>query len=486
MKKRTRAKLDSVRFGDAERLRKGGRFRESLPMYRDLLKTNRTSQQLHSAYGAALVGARAFGDARPYLARAVEQNPHDVEAWYELAMTFRYDGRFERAVEVLEKALVPNPNAMHLVSFRAQFLHAIGRTDEAVEIISPLLDVVPPHAAVVLTAASMTKPLGRINDVIDLLRTTSADMSLPDTVRISLLFALSQLLEKQEQYDSAWSAATEANAMVRTTFDPVVQERAINSMIAHFTPERVAGVHRPKGDFSQPVFIVGMPRSGTSLIEQVLSRHPGVYAGGELPIVDELIAELGQSGKMDLFQIEPRQLDRLSDRLRRRYRRLAPKAHVITDKMPGNILQLGLISLLMPGARVIHSIRDPLDTCVSCYMNYFVGTNNFIYDLRHLGVYARSTTRLAEHWKSVLDLKIHSIAYEDLVTDFENQVRGLVGFLGLEWDDACLTPHESDRVVLTASMQQVRQPIYSTSIGRHRHYERYLDPLKRELEAAHE
>jgi len=482
MKKQTQATLDRVKFNDAERLRLSGRFLESLPIYRELLKTNRTSGLLASAYGSALVGARRWGDARPYLARAVEQNPRDVEAWYELATSFRFDGRFDRSIEVLEKALVTNPETMHLVSLRAQFLHALGRSDEAIEVIGPLLDADPPHAAVVLAAASMAEPLGRVDDVIELLRDVSVDQNLPVTVRISLLFALAQLLEKRKRYDAAWSAATEANSMVRTTFDPAVQTRVIDSMITHFTQERMDAVHKPRCDSSQPVFIVGMPRSGTSLIEQVLSCHPRVHAGGELPVVDELIAEISQTGKMDLFEFEPRQLDRLSDKLRRRYKRLAPKAGIITDKMPGNILQLGLISLLMPGARVIHCMRNPLDTCVSCYMNNFTGTNNYIYDLRHLGVYARSTSRLAEHWKSVLGLGFHSIVYEDFVTDFESHARALVAFLGLEWDDACLSPHKSDRVVLTASMDQVRKPIYSSSIGRHKNFERYLDPLKRELE----
>ena len=484
MSRSAQASLDQARFADAERLRKGGRFRDSLPIYRELLKTNRDSQALQSAYGAALVGARAFQDARPYLSRAVEKNPRDVEAWYELATSFRFDGRLERSVEVLERGLATNPTALHLISLRALFLHALGQTDEAVRVIAPLLDHDRPHAAVMLAAANMPGPLGRTDEIIDKLRETTADTGLPETVRIPLLFSLSQLLEKQGRYDDAWSSATLANGMVSTTFDPAVQVRAVESMIAHFTPERVAGAHRPRGDFSQPVFIVGMPRSGTSLVEQILSQHTAVYAGGELPVVDELIGEISVLGKRDLFAFEPRRLDRLSDKLRRRYRRLSPKAGVVTDKLPGNILQLGLISLLMPGARVIHCIRDARDTCVSCYMSYFFGTNNFIYDLTHLGVFSRATTRLAEHWKGVLDLKIHSLVYEDLIADIEPNVRSLLEFLELPFEEACLSPHKSERVVLTASMQQVRRPIYSSSIGRWKHYERYLGPLTRELEGA--
>jgi len=469
-------------FAQAEQLRAAGRVGEALAIYRDLYKHTKDDAALLASMGTAEAALGDHAGARGRLAKAVQLNPSDAEAWFELAQVLRYEEKLERAIETLERALAQHPSHPQLTALRAEYLAMQGRHGEAWKLIEPLVGAEEPDAALALVYATLARPLDRVDEAIEYLRRTASDTSLHPAKRGPVLFRLAQLLEHRGEYEDAWAAASEANSLISPPFDPARHEQAVESLIGSFTPERLAAVHKPKTDPDQTVFIVAMPRSGTSLTEQILSRHPDVHAGGELPIVESFIGELARSGQHDLFSTEPRRLERLADTFRRRYRKLAPKAARITDKMPANIVHLGLISLLMPGARVVYCRRDPLDTCVSCYFQYWPRTNNFIYDLHHLGVYARSVARLMEHWKSVLDLRIHDVVYEDLVNDQERVTRGLLGFLGLDWHDGCLSFHESGRATLTASAYQVQQKMYDTSIGRYRHYERHLDPLKRALE----
>ena len=469
-------------FAHAEQLRAAGRIAEALVIYRDLYRHKKDDAALLASMGTAEAAIGDHAAARGHLARAVQLDAGDTEAWFELAQVLRYEEKLERAGETLDRALALHPAHPQLTALRAEYLAMQGRHEEAGELIRPLVGAGEPDAALALVYATLARPLGRVDASVEYLRRTAGDTSLHPAKRGPVLFRLAQLLEHAGAYEEAWSAAAEANSLISPPFDPARHEQAIDSLISSFTPDRLAGVHKPRTDPEQVVFIVAMPRSGTSLTEQILSRHPEVHAGGELTIVESFVAELARSGHHDLFAMEPRRLDRLAESFRRRYRRLAPGAARITDKMPANMVHLGLISLLMPGARVIHCRRDPLDTCVSCFFQYWPRTNNFIYDLHHLGVYARSVARLMEHWKSVLDLRIHDVVYEELVNDQERVTRDLLGFLGLGWHDDCLSFHESGRATLTASAYQVQQKMYDTSIGRYQHYERHLGPLRRALE----
>jgi hypothetical protein len=228
-----------------------------------------------------------------------------------------------------------------------------------------------------------------------------------------------------------------------------------------------------------------MPRSGTSLVEQILSTHPGVYGAGELTAIDQFARHLGDATG-DAYPQSALHLDQATiDAAARQYlaalQDLAPSAIRVTDKMPGNFLHLGLIQLLFPGARVIHCRRDPLDTCLSCYFQQFNQGQTFSYDLSDLGHHYRQYQRLMRHWQSVISLPMLDVHYEDLVADQEAMSRKMLEFCGLDWTDECMRFYESKRYVATASYDQVRQPIYHKSVGRWRHYERYLGPLKTAL-----
>jgi hypothetical protein len=233
-----------------------------------------------------------------------------------------------------------------------------------------------------------------------------------------------------------------------------------------------------------PVFIVGMPRSGTTLIEQILASHPQVFGAGELPDLGDAAARLSEPG--DANGAFPEIVASLPDEVLRqvgaRYADAAgaraPMAERVTDKMPLNFYFVGLIHLALPNARIIHASRDPLDTCLSCFATLFTGDHRVAYELSELGRYYKAYEGLMEHWRRVLpDGVMLEVRYEDVVADVGREARRIVAHCGLSWDDTCLRFHGSPRPVRTASAAQVRRPIYDSSVGRWRAYDKLLLPL---------
>ncbi|HEX4095708.1 MAG TPA: sulfotransferase, partial [Caulobacteraceae bacterium] len=241
------------------------------------------------------------------------------------------------------------------------------------------------------------------------------------------------------------------------------------------TIQRLAGAGDPT---ERPVFIIGMPRSGTTLVEQILASHPRVHGAGELPLMGQLAVRLPRAGDGLIEALSPGELARLGGEHAARLEALAPEAARITDKLPGNFLFAGLIHLMLPNARIIHCVRDPLDTCFSCYETRFAEGNAFAYDQRELGLHYRAYAQLMEHWRTVLPPdRFTEVRYENVVADLETQARRLLTFCGLDWDESCLDFHQTRRNIWTASAAQVRRPLYGSSVGRARAYEAWLGPL---------
>jgi hypothetical protein len=306
--------------------------------------------------------------------------------------------------------------------------------------------------------------------------------------RSSLHFMAAKLLDKLGQFNRAFAHAKLGNALHGANYDAAQVERHVNDRVGFFTQRNLRSLPRATHASDKPVFIVGMPRSGTTLLEQILACHPAVHAAGELPWMFELAERIRQRASFSarplphsLHDASIGDLDQLAGGYLGAVTALNPAARRITDKLPANYLCLGLISLLFPDARVIHCRRHPLDTCLSCYFTDFQVANDFSFDLRWTGHCYRQYERLMAHWKSVLLLPILDVDYEQLVADTEPQVRRFIEFIGLPWDDRCLRFHENGRFAATASHAQVRQPIYGSSVGRWRHYEKHLAPLRAAL-----
>jgi Sulfotransferase family len=237
-----------------------------------------------------------------------------------------------------------------------------------------------------------------------------------------------------------------------------------------------------------PIFVIGMPRSGTTLIEQIIASHPLVHGAGELQTFNDVILTVrGPDGNVlpypdFLPALDATALQQIGARYIAEVRKLAPSGEHVTDKMPSNYYFAGLIHLALPNAKIIHSIRNPVDTCISCFSKLFSAEQNHTYDLAELGRYYKRYQALMAHWRRVLPAEsILDVRYEDVVADLERQARRIIDYCSLPWDNRCLSFHETERPVRTASATQVRQPIYKSAVGRWRVYEGQLDPLLRAL-----
>jgi Sulfotransferase family len=299
-------------------------------------------------------------------------------------------------------------------------------------------------------------------------------------------FILAGLCDRNSEYDRAFSHYRRANdlkaqvfSQKNQAFDRERHRRHIDDIIATFDRRFFERVRSFGLATEVPVFVVGMPRTGSTLVEQILSSHPQVVAAGERKELSEILTGRApypaHMSRLDSYAARA-----LGEEYLSRLSRVGPEAVRIVDKMPANYLHLGSICALFPKARIIHCCRDVMDVCLSCYFQYF-SSINYATSFEDLGFYYRQYERLMRHWHEVLPIRVYEVEYEELVRAQERISRGLIAFCGLDWSDRCLAFHENRRAVQTASMQQVRRPLYANSIARWKRYESYLSSLRQAL-----
>jgi tetratricopeptide (TPR) repeat protein len=425
--------------------------------------------------------------ARAHLAAALRLSPGDAEAHFRMAVALRREGRITEALASIERALELRPGDPLLSSIRADLLDMAGRHAEALAALEPHLVPQPPHLAIAVALARLSPKFGRQAEAADTLEAALLREPIAPGNRAVALFALANLLDGMGEFDRAFEAAERAHALRKSTFDPAAHSAMIDSAIAGWTAQSLAGVHRASTGARdpRPVLIIGMPRSGTSLVEQVLASHPAFFGAGERAELTRIAHELsGRPAMASPMLTSPAPLRRQTvERCSRRYTDMLrsaagnSSAGAVSDKNPTNFLHLGLAWSILPEVRVIHCTRDPRDAGLSCYFHDFAGVLSFVHDLGHIAAYWRDYQRLMAHWRSVLDLPMLDIAYEDLIADQEGQTRRMLEFLGLPWDDACLSFQKTERITMTDSNRQVRRGLYSSSVGRWKHYQHRLRPL---------
>jgi hypothetical protein len=305
-----------------------------------------------------------------------------------------------------------------------------------------------------------------------------ADAAVPEGERVEMLFALGGIEDRAGRYEAAFRHFSEANALLRAAqqraglqFDRAKLTRDVDKLIAAFTPEVFGNVAGWGDPAEAPVFIVGMPRAGSTLFEQIAASHSAVFGAGER---FEMALPARRVGQMPNALWTPMSLRENAAVYLAPLQALAGGAARIVDKMPDNIFMLGLIAAMLPNARVIFCERDARDTAISCFFQNFAQPIAFDTDLGDCAFRGREIARLTAHWQKVLPLRWTVMNYEKLLGDLEGESRRLIGFLGLEWEEQCLRFHESTRAVRTASWAQVRQPLYQGSAGRWRNYEAQL------------
>jgi tetratricopeptide (TPR) repeat protein len=470
-----------------------GEYPEALTHYQQALRIQDNVKEVYHDMGSLFSAVGNAEQAIQCYRKAIEIDPDFAKAYVNLGSALLSLGFPEQAEACGSKALELQPDDMFQPdNIEAMALLAIikehqGEQEEAYKIIEPLLnnEILDPN--VVSAFSTLSKALRQTDKAVSLLeKSLENGASLPTVQRCKLHFSLGKLYDSMERYDEAFSHYAQGNRLKFARYSREDHRMLIDSCISTFSSEFMGRAPRSTIFSELPVFIVGMPRSGTSLVEQILATHPAVHGAGELIDVDQ-IARSREPESGDLFpnnvsQFNQEKINSLSIKYLDMLRGLSESATRITDKMPGNFIYLGFIELLFPNARIIHCKRDPLDTCLSCYFQNFNRGQAFSFDLSNLGIYYREYLRLMEHWKKIINIPFMEVQYEDLVENQEVMSRKIIEFCGLDWNDDCMRFYETKRYVATASYDQVRRPIYKKSVERWKYYDRYLDPLKAALE----
>ncbi len=409
--------------------------------------------------------------------------PSAAPASVEQGITLRETGQQEQAVQCFRDVLSRDGDNAQAHGNLGLALSDLGQFDEAREHYRKAVELKPDYGQAWRGLANTGNfdpadpQLLKMADAFNSPRTLDED-------RIHLGFALAKIYEGHQRYDEAFSCLKIANRIKRDSisFELSKSVAVVKSIIAAFDRplfERHAGSGR--GD-ATPIFVLGMPRSGTTLVEQILASHPRVHGAGEQPYVEATLNQVFKAAGLrfpaGLMDAGSEIFNTLTDDYLGRLRTHDAEAQHIVDKMLGNFMLIGLIHLMLPNARIIHVQRDPVDNCFSIYSRLFAKTHLYAYDLDELATFYGLYRDLMDHWRSVLPGRMMDFSYEALIAEPEAQTRALLAYCDLPFDTDCLSPHQTKRSILTASNFQVRQPINTASLERWRHFEAHLRPLQ--------
>jgi tetratricopeptide (TPR) repeat protein len=471
-----------------EMYRRLGQLDRSAQAGRHATKLAPADLDAHYNLGLAYTDAKDYAKAVQCYRKALKLNARHGLSWNNLGSALEQQGDKAAAVDAYQKAIVIDPHHAEAQNNAGAIYSEQGKLDEARSCFQTAIDARPEFVEAHYNLSSLkTYKLGDPHLAM-LERVYAQRQALADHARIRYSFALGKALDDTAAYDRAFAAYEEGNRLQHALL-PMNEARA-DGLLAQimavfdtsFFEARQRKQAQPDG-MRTPIFIVGMPRSGTTLLEQILCSHPSVHGAGELMELNAVITQAtgtgaGQPFTAGVAALTDADLKRLGDDYLKRVWKLSPGSAFITDKMPANFFYLGLIHLALPGAKIIHAMRDPMDSCFSCYSRLFNDTMEFAYDQGTLGRYYARYMTLMRHWHQVLPAgSILDLPYEDMVADTETQARRVLAFVGLPWDAKCLKFHENTRLVKTASVAQVRKPIYKSSVARWKHFAKYLRPL---------
>ena len=415
--------------------------------------------------------------------KALDIDPRFADSWNNMGSSLMTAGRLDKAQQAFEKTLKISPQHTGATVNLATVFERKGEHDKAYKILAPLLKKGVQDSGLGIAFVSICSKVDRCNEAGQYLETLLREQELPENRKEYAHFSLGKLYDKLGRHDEAFRHYQSANDLRPDTFSETEHAAIMDAVIRTFDHGFLSSAPRASIETDRPVFILGMPRSGTSLTEQILARHDQVYGAGELLDIGDHAARLGKllgpvPGFPDsLRKISREQLDDTARAYLDHLQALSPDARYVTDKMPQNFIHLGLINLLFPGARVIHCVRDPRDTCLSIYFQHFNEAHTYASKLENIAAYYLVYYRMMKHWESVLDIPMLTVRYEDMVTQQEATTRKMLEFLDLEWDDKCLDFHKSDRFVPTSSYDQVTEKIYTRSMARWEKYKDHIGPL---------
>ncbi len=462
-----------------------GRLNEAAACYERALALKPNVVNVHNNFGTTLLSQDRVEEAIEHYERCVALDPNFSSGHNNLGIAFMRQGRIDEAQAHYERAIAIKPDA-NIYNNLGNVFKERGQFEQAAANYGRAIELRPDYAEAHLNRSELKRFTPGDPD-LRAIENLAARADLPADKMLFVDFALAKALDDIGDYARAWEHLVRGNALKRQQIhyqESRVLEffERIREIFDRNLMERFEGSGDPS---AVPIFVVGMPRSGSTLIEQILASHPQIHGAGELTILEKMETE----DPLRPFPESIATLDR--DRFSKvgatyvsRLPALSPGEMRIVDKLPGNFLRIGLIRLILPCARIIHTTRNPVDTCLSCFSKLFSNGLSFTWDLTELGRYYRAYSELMAHWRSVLPPgAMIEVSYEDVVADLETQARRLIDYCGLAWNDQCIRFHQNSRTVRTASSVQVRQPLYRNSLGRGRHYEAGLGPLLKELGA---
>ncbi|MEH6586591.1 MAG: sulfotransferase [Halioglobus sp.] len=496
-----------------------GKFREAEKVAKELVRQNPQDVNAAVLLARIAIQAHCYEDAEALLRRAVQIAPRFIEAWHDLSNALKEQSKFSETVDVLEQALAIDPNNAISHYFHAAALAMDARPELAEISYKNALEIDPNLSGAHLGLGHVLKTVGKQEEGIAAYRKAMAlrpnfgeihyslsnlktfvfsDEEIEDMVQrldggqlssesvVHFSFALGKAFEDAKNYERAFEYYSRANESHRDTiaYDPVQTQMIHQKIREVFSPElfqQFADQSYGCQD-SAPIFILGLPRSGSTLLEQILASHSQVDGTSELPdlsLVSQSLTDRvrGVTYPGAVPDLSAEKLRELGERYLAQTMRHRSGAVYFTDKMPNNFPHIGFIQLILPNATIIDARRHPLDSCLGCFKQHFAKGQTFTYDLFELGEFYLEYQLMMDHWDSVLPGKVLHVQYEDVVADLENQVRRILDHCGLPFEESCVNFHDTDRAVRTASSEQVRQPIYSGSVNTWKRFETQLQPL---------
>ena len=502
-----------------------GEQEKAVSYYEKTIAFGNNTAEANASKGRVYLAQGLFKQAEKELNIAIKKQPHLIDPYLCLVSIYQQTSDYQYALNGLKKALLHEPKNPRILTATAMCLVNLLQKDEATIYFKRALRINPDDIDATCGLVRILNIKGKYNESLklitpliskDTLISSSLATSYLECCRINkscdkalhyaekviaqatlsklqaknLHFAVAKILDRRNDYDNAFYHYKKANDSIKDTYDSVTHTKKIDDTINTFSVGTMMSLPR-SNNTNRPIFIVGMPRSGTSLTEQILAAHPDVYAAGELDdlglIINKFLTHSNPNTSYSdhIKSLSAETINNMAQQYLDKLDGLSKSATHFTDKMPHNFYLLGYIQLLFPNARIIHCRRNPLDTCLSIYFQNFAAQHAYAKNLFDIGTHYYQYNRLMKHWENILTMPIFEMEYEELVSNQEKVTRELLEFCDLEWNDKCLEFHKVKRTVDTASHDQVRQKLYNKSINRWKNYEQYLDDLKEGLNRAY-
>ncbi len=481
-----------------------GRMKEAVSCFEASLDADPDFVPAMVNLGKGYNAIKNYTGAVPFLEKVIATTPDFLDAYSELANAYGELGDLENALKALDAALEIRPDYGTLLNQKAMLFTTFGQLENAEAIFRNIAEKYPDNAGAYIAIARTKKFESYDDDMatmerlykkmpdVDYAKTLKGEAQKDgeEDLKMNLAMALAKALEALKEYEQSFFYYKEGNRLRRKKYfyDQAKDFAEFDQRRELFTPALLKQFANVGDQDKTPIFIVGMPRSGTTLLEQVFHSHRDVFGAGELGYMPQLVREKFKDmrafeDRLKAGKVTAETFREMGAAYIEKIRELNSDSPYITDKMPHNFLQVGFIKLALPNAKVIHSYRNPIDNAFAIFKQIFGNDgHSYAYDLVELGQYHNKYRELMAHWDSIFPGQILENRYEDMVADLEKQTRTVLDFCGLDWDPNCLNFHESDRAIRTASVTQVRQPIYSGSVEKWRKYEAQLQPLIRVLE----